>query len=294
MGLPPPSKLSPAEIRRLNSDLSFYWNAGAPPLPHIEEMFIKLPSGRARLRLYDPGIATPGPTAIFLHGGGWVFGGLDTYDGFARQIALRSRMRCLAVEYALAPEHPFPIPLDDCIAAIRWAASDGAAFGIDTRRLVLIGDSAGANLCAAACLPFGQNGIIPVRGAALLYGTYSLDFDSPSQRAFGGGEYFLGTADLIRYANDYLPSDAARENPLAVPMLAELSEFPPLYIAGCEFDPLLDDSKRFAERARTAGVHVEFTIWEGMVHGAVSLMGWIEAMGPKIDEVCNFMRRVTA
>jgi acetyl esterase/lipase len=83
---------------------------------------------------------------------------------------------------------------------------------------------------------------------------------------------------MIRYANHYLPSDAARKNLLAVPMLAELSKLPPLYIAGCEFDPSLDDSKRLADRARSAGVRLEFTIWEGMVHGPLA-MGWIEAMG---------------
>ena len=133
-----------------------------------------------RVRLYDPGIPAPAPTVILLHGGGWVFGSIDTYDGFARQIAKRSGLRCLSVDYALAPEHPFPAPLDDCIAAVRWAVSEGSNFGIDAQRIALIGDSSGANLVLAACLALRDAGSSPVRGAALLYGAYSTDFDTPS------------------------------------------------------------------------------------------------------------------
>jgi acetyl esterase len=293
MGLPPPSRLSPAELRRINGELSFYWNAGAPPLPHIEERIIDVPSGRTRVRMYDPGATAPAATVVLLHGGGWVFGNLDTYDGFARQIAERSGLRCLSVEYALAPEHPFPAPLDDCIAAIRWAASEGSSLGIDPRRMAVIGDSAGANLAIAVCLSLRDAGVSPIRGAALLYGAYSLDLDTPSVQSFGGGPYFLGKADMARYWNDYLSNETARQNPLAVPIVANLTNLPPLYIAASEFDPLLDDSKHLAERAKSARVDIEFSLWKGMVHGVVSLMGWIDAMGPEVDHIGEFLRHVT-
>jgi acetyl esterase len=293
-GLPPPAQLSPAELRRINSSLSFYFNAGAPALPHIEQRTIGAPSGRTRVRIYDPGTAAPAPTVVLLHGGGWVMGSLDTYDGFARQIALRSGLRCLSVEYALAPEHPFPAPLDDCIAAVRWAISEGSSLGIDARRLAIVGDSAGANLALAVCLALRERASSALRGAALLYDAYSLDLDTASQRAYGSGAYFLGNADMIRYWNDYLPNEAARKNPLAVPMLADLANLPPLYIAACEFDPLRDDSEHLAQRAKSAGVDVELRLWKGMVHGAVSLMGWIDATGAQVDRVGEFLRRVTA
>lgn len=85
--------------------------------------------------MYDPGVTVPAPAVILLHGGGWVMGSVDTYDGFARQIAQRSGLRCLSVDYALAPEHPFPMPLNGCIAAVKWAKSEGQALGIDSKRL---------------------------------------------------------------------------------------------------------------------------------------------------------------
>lgn len=293
-GLPPPVELSPAELRRINAGLSFYFSAGAPAVPYIETRLISAPSGRVRVRLYDPGVAAPAPTVILLHGGGWVMGSIDTYDGFARQIAYRSGLRCLSVDYALAPEHPFPMPLADCIAAIQWAVSEGAALGIDAQRMAVIGDSSGANLALATCLALRDTGNNPICGAALLYGAYSLDLDTPSQRAYGGGSYFLGTADIGRYLNDYLPDHAAQKNPLAVPVLADLAGLPPLYIAACEFDPLLNDSTRLEALATAAGVRNEFHLWKGMVHGAVSLMGWIDAMSPKVDHIGGFLQRVTS
>ncbi|MEJ2378325.1 MAG: alpha/beta hydrolase [Pseudolabrys sp.] len=189
-GLPPPAEIRAAELRRINSSLSFFLNAGAPALPHVEERTIVVPSGHTRVRLYDPGIDAPAPTVILIHGGGWEFGDLDTYDGFARQIAKRSGLRCLSIEYALVPEHPFPAPLDDCIAAVRWAASEGAALGIDPQRMAVIGDSSGANLALGTCLALRNAGARPLRGAVLAYGAYSLDVDTPSMRDFGGGRIF--------------------------------------------------------------------------------------------------------
>jgi acetyl esterase len=292
-GTPPPAQLSPAELRKINAELSFYLGAGAPPLPHIEQRTIAVPSGRKLVRLYDPGVPAPAPTVVLLHGGGWMFGDIDTYDGFARQLAHRSQMRVLSVDYALAPEHPFPAPLDDCIAAVRWSVSEGSALGIDPKRVALAGDSAGGNLALAVSLALRDAGSSPVRGAALMYGVYSLDLDTPSAKAYGGGPYFLGTAEMKRYWDDYLQKPADRQNPLAVPMLAELDGLPPLYIAGCEFDPLRDDSERMAQRAKAAGIDTEFRLWKGMVHAAVSLMGWIDAMGPEVDRIGEFLRRVT-
>lgn len=287
------AELPVEELRKRYADLAFFLNAGAPPLPHIEERMIAAPSGPKRVRLYDPGTPAPAPTVVLIHGGGWVAGDVDTYDGFARQIAKRSGLRCLSIDYALAPEQPFPAALDDCIAAVRWAASEGAGLGIDPARIALIGDSAGANLALAVCLALRDAGAALIRGAALAYGGYSLDFDAPSVRAYGNGQYFLSAADMARYRDDYLPDRADRENPLAVPILADLHDLPPLHIAVGEFDPLRNDSERLAERARAAGVDVEFRLWTGMVHGAISLMGWVDAMEPEVDRIGRFLVRVT-
>jgi acetyl esterase len=107
------------------------------------------------VRIYDPGTTAPAPSVVLLHGGGWMFGTIDSYDGFARQIAKRSGLRCLSVEYALAPEHPFPAALEDCIAAVRWAASEeGASLGIDCQRIADRGF--GRRQSRARSVPYGS------------------------------------------------------------------------------------------------------------------------------------------
>ena len=130
-GIKPLNEMPPAEAREVVKLMQFYFGAGAPAIPHIEERTIEAASGPIRIRLYDPGTPAPAPAVVFLHGGGWVLCDIDIYDGVARQLAKRSGLRVVSVDYGLAPEHPFPIPLDDCVAAVRWLLGNGAAFGID-------------------------------------------------------------------------------------------------------------------------------------------------------------------
>ncbi|NWG23797.1 MAG: alpha/beta hydrolase [Pseudorhodoplanes sp.] len=272
----------------------FYVSAGAPALPHIEERLIPGASGPIRVRLYDPGIPAPAPTVIFIHGGGFVTCDIDVYDGVPRQLAKRSGLRVLSVDYALAPEHPFPVPLEDCIAALRWATVHGGELGIDPERIAIAGDSAGAALALATALALRDAGTSPLRGAALIYGCYAPDLDSQSQKDFGGGPYLIMSQEMAWYWNHYLPDAASRTNPLAAPLLADLEGLPPLFVAASEFDPLRDDSVALVDRLKAAGVPVEFRLWNGMIHSAVNLTGWIAAMGPHVDEIGAFLRRVTA
>jgi acetyl esterase len=277
----------------INRFLPFYVSAGAPAIPHIEERRIAAASGDIRIRLYDPGTPAPAPAIVFLHGGGFVTCDIDVYDGVARQLAKRSGMRVVRVDYALAPEHPFPIPLNDCIAAIRWVASHGRDWGIDPTRIAVAGDSAGANLALAATIALRDAGNSPVRGAACLYGCYALDLNTRSEKAYGGGAYLISSPEMAWYWNHYLAKPADRANPLAAPLFADLRGLPPLFITACEFDPLRNDSEMLSEKLKTAGAVHEFRLWLGTIHACVNLMGWIDAMGPRVDEVGAFLRRVT-
>ncbi len=188
---------------------------------------------------------------------------IDIYDGVARQLAKRSGMRLVSVDYARAPEHPFPIPLDDCAAAVRWVLGNGAEFGIDPARVAIAGDSSGANLALATCLKLRQPGAIPLRGAALIYGCYSPDTDTPTSRAYGGGAYLISKPEMEWYWQNYAQTDAARRDPLAAPLLADLTGLPPLYVAASECDVLRDDSEQLAARAKAAGVETELPRVEG-------------------------------
>lgn len=285
---------TPASARELiDRLLPFYVSAGAPAIAHVEERRIAAASGEIRIRLYDPGTPAPAPTLVFLHGGGFVVCNIDVYDGVARQLARRSGMRVVSVDYALAPEHPFPVPLNDCVAAIRWAATEGAVFGIDPKRIAVAGDSAGANLALASAIALRDAGKSPVRGAACIYGCYAPDLNSASEKQYGGGAYLISTQEMAWYWNHYLANKADRTDPRAAPLLADLKGLPPLHVTAAEFDPLRSDSEMLVEKLKLAGASFEYHLWPSTVHACVNLMGWIEAMGPRVDGICAFLRRVT-
>jgi acetyl esterase len=287
------SQMTPAEARTAVATMAPFFTHGAPALPHIEERTIEAVSGPIRVRLYDPGVPAPAPTIVFIHGGGWVLCDIDLYDGATRQLAKRSGMRVLSIDYGLAPEHRFPVPLEDCIAAVRWVVSEGSSLGIDTNRVALAGDSAGGNLALATLLALRDAGASPVRGAALIYGAYSGKDDTPSWRADGRGEYFMSVADMGWYWKHYIGGADVGADARAVPLIGNLADLPPLYVTASEFDVLHDDSIWLVEKLKAAGVEVEFRLWKGMIHASLSLMGWIGAMGPEIDRVGAFLRRVT-
>ena len=277
----------------INRFLPFYVSAGAPAIPHIEERRITAASGDIRIRLYDPGTPAPAPAIVFLHGGGFVTCDIDIYDGVSRQLAKRSGMRVVSVDYALAPEHPFPVPLNDCIAAIRWVASHGGEWGIDQKRIAVAGDSAGANLALAATIALRDAGQSPIRGAACMYGCYAPDLNTASEQAYGGGPYLISAPEMAWYWNHYLSKPVDRTNPLAAPLYADLRGLPPLFITASEFDPLRNDSEMLVEKLKAAGASHEFRLWLGTIHASVNLMGWIKAMDARVDEVGAFLRRVT-
>ena len=192
----------------MNATFEAFWNADRPTLWAVYNYAIPGPQGALRVRLYDPGVARPAPCLIYIHGGGWVIGSLDTHDGACRRLALAGDFLVASVDYRLAPEHKFPAGLEDCVAAVRWIAAHGAEWGIDPSRLAIAGDSAGANLALATLLSLRDAG--PTRCApGLLYGAYDADADAttPSRDAYGDGSYILSNDDMRWFWNHYLNSE---------------------------------------------------------------------------------------
>ena len=199
-------------------------------------------------------------------------------------------MRLIAVDYGLAPEHPFPTPLHDCIAAVRHVERHGGEFGVDAGRLVLAGDSAGANLALATAMALRDEGRSPIRAAALIYGCYSTNTATPSYRDYGGGAYLMSTADMVWYWRHYLVEGNGLGDPLAEPLLGTLDGLPPLHISAAEFDVLRSDSDELRAKVESAGGLVSYELWRGMIHASLNLAGWIEAMGPHVDAIGRFLK----
>jgi acetyl esterase len=289
--LPGYETMSAADARAAAEERNRFWNEGNPPVDSIREASIPGPSGPMPVRLYEPeGAGARSPGILYIHGGGWVICSLDSHDGVCRRLANASKLRVVSLDYRMAPEHPFPAPLEDCVAAARWLRRNGPELGIDPDLVALAGDSAGANLSLATCLALRDQSQPLPRAAALIYGVFSADSDSPSHRQFGGGEYVLSTAAMRWFWDHYAPEPSRRTDPLAAPLHADLHGLPPLYVSAAELDPLRDDSERIAGKLALAGVDFDYRLWRGVTHACIMMSRMLPAADAEIADVARFLR----
>lgn len=244
--------------------------------------------GRVPARVYVPrGLERPSPGLVFVHGGGWVTGDLETHDTLCRRLALVARIRVIAIAPRLAPENPFPATLDDTLAAFRAIAGVAAHFGIDPARLGIGGDSAGGNLSAVVGLATRDD---PVRPAltALLYPATDATWSKPSIESRGEG-YLLTKASLRWYRGHYLGDDAAlQRDPRVSPLLApDVSGAPAALVAVAGFDPLLDEGVAYANRLAEAGSKVELLRYESLIHGFLLMTGVSRAARAATEEIAR-------
>ncbi len=243
-------------------------------------------AGRIQARAYRAH-DKPAPLLMYLHGGGWVVGDLDTHDGTCRMLALHSGCIVVSVEYVLAPEHPFPAGLEDAVTAFDTLSAEPEAFGARPGPVAVAGDSAGANLCASLCLqrrPFA---------AGLIYPAVDLRMTMASIDTFGDG-FFLTREDMLWYRDQYLPDPALITDPRVSPLLAgDLGGFPPTAVWTAGFDPLVDEGEAFAARLREAGIPTEYRCLPDQVHGFLG-MGALPGGMARIAGVGRQLGRVIA
>lgn len=248
------------------------------PLRAVEDLSCPGPGGPLPLRLYRPhsALATL-PALLYLHGGGWAAGDLDTHDHLCRHLAFAGDAVVVSLDYRLAPEHPFPAAFEDCIAAWQWLREAAPGLGIDPARCAVGGDSAGGNLAAALCLHLRDAALALPRFQLLIYPAVDFTADNDSLRDNGSG-YLLTRDALEMFTGWYLGDDALRRDPRASPMLAaDLAGLPPALVQTAEYDPLRDEGAAYAERLRAAGVTVDHRLYPGMLHG-------FARMGAKVDQ----------
>ena len=214
----------------------------------------------------EPTRAGAWPLLLFLHGGGWVTGNLDTHDAACRALANASGCKVVALDYRLAPEHKFPAGLRDCEAALRWLAAHAHDLDIDASRIAVSGDSAGGNLAAALTLLARDHAGPAIAFQVLVYPVTHHAFDTPSYRDYADAH--LLTRDGMRWNwAYYLPDAASSQDPLASPLLApDLRGLPPALVITAECDPLRDESEAYAQRLADAGVAVALKRYDGMLH----------------------------
>ncbi|HEX2204696.1 MAG TPA: alpha/beta hydrolase [Longimicrobium sp.] len=243
------------------------------PVGAVRDFEIPGDGGPLRVRHYAPAKGAGQPLVVYLHGGGFVIGDLDTHDEPCRILCRHGRVHVLSVDYRRAPEHPFPAALDDTRAALRWARAHAAELGADPSRVSVGGDSAGGNLAAVAARLETREGTPPA-AQLLIYPATDSETRRPSQEAFGAG-YFLSQADRDAFSRFYLQgSGVTGADPRVSPLLApDLGGLPPALVVTAGFDMLRDEGEAYAAVLEAAGTPVRRLLLPGLGHGFLHMTG---------------------
>lgn len=274
------------DLRRRNMRLSAGLAMATLRGVQTEDRHIPGPERPLRIRIFRPHSGGVRPGIVYLHGGGWVLGDLDTHDGLCRVLAQFADAVVVSIDYRRPPEHPFPAPLLDAEAGYHWTLAHAADLAVDPGRVAVAGDSAGGNLAAVLARRLRDASARPPLVQALLYPSTDLRLSSRSLDLFGE-RLLLTRADVEWFADQYVPDRDTRLLPDASPLLAEdLSGLPPALVWTAGFDPLRDEGESYAERLAAAGNRVWSHRESGMIHGYLS-MAVLPAGMTMIAEMCR-------
>jgi len=266
---PPFQTMSPREARaayRLGAEVLDLPRA---PLHGVDDVAVPAGDGSAlAARLYRPS-AAPRGCLLYLHGGGFTIGGIETHDSLCRQLALHSHASVLSLDYRLAPEHRFPTAVDDTWSALHWLVREGGALGIDTGRVAVGGDSAGGTLAAVAAI-LARDAGLPLRAQLLITPGTAARTDSDSHRRFAEG-FLLDAATIAWFFDQYI-DDAQRDDWRFAPLNADdLEGVAPACVILAECDPVVDEGLAYADRLRAAGVAVTLELFRGLTHDFIKM-----------------------
>jgi acetyl esterase len=255
----------------------------------IKDRAIPGPGGPVPVRVYKAADSAVRPLVAFFHGGGWVFGDLDSHDSMCRSLARDAEAIVVAVDYRLAPEHPFPAGFEDCWAVTKWLTSSGAELGGDPARVAVAGDSSGANLAAAVALRARDEGRVALRSQLLIYPALDPRMSSASYEE-NADDPFLSRSEMEWYWPRYLGDTVDEPESYAAPAFAaDLAGLAPALLVVAGHDPLRDDSLAYAGRLRQAGVAVEVAAYDDMVHGFFSCTRALDAARQALEDAGRFL-----
>jgi len=292
-GVPPLWELDPATARA-NAEVSFQaFNQPLPASVTITDRTIPGPAGEIPVKIFTPAGQGPFPLVVYFHGGGWVIGSPATHTKLCAELAEGAGAVVVSVHYRLAPEHTPPAQLDDCVAAVRWAVEHAAELNADGSRFALAGDSAGGNLAACAALRLRDEGGPRARLQLLLYGAFTGNNDLPSVIENGEGK-ILTRQMMDWFYRHYLSAGADPKDPYIFPINGDLRGLPPAHLIVGTLDPLLDDSKLYAEALQKAGVPVKLSIYQDQPHIFLQLTAMLDGAKKGMAEACEALRTALA
>lgn len=263
--MPPLDMIPPAMVRANYQAQRVATNQGAPKTVATRDITIEGPAGPIPARLYTPqGAAAVTPGLVYYHGGGFVIGDLETHDGHCRRLADFAGVRVLAVDYRLAPEHPFPAGHDDALAAVKWAFDHAAEIGFDPAKIAVGGCSAGGNLAASVAIDLKDDPKRRIAFQLLLYPGIWPEEETQSRKELDGP---LLTKEVLAWFEKHLAADGHPQVArVALGRVKDLGGLPPALIVTAGYDPLKDEGRDYAERLNAAGVAAAHVEYPDMVH----------------------------
>lgn len=254
----------------------------------IEELAIPGTGYQIPARIYRPTGKTVQKSSaiIYIHGGWFIAGGFETHDAVVRKLANKSEANVIFIDYRLAPEHPFPAGLNDCIDAVEWVVKNASSLGIDPDQIGIIGDSAGGALSTAVSTQIGEY----FKFQVLIYPAVDNQLNTKTWEIYENGPV-LNKQGGIEAWNSYLPKEE-ENNPLAIPVLIkDFKNTPPTLIIIAEHDPLADDARSLSENMKTAGISLTSSFYKDMVHGFMHMGEILEETQLAINEMADFAQQ---
>lgn len=289
---PAMDEVEPAIAREMYLAMRPLLDAEPTPLARIEDFKVPGPAGDVPVRLYDPrATRDPGPAIIFYHGGGFVIGNLETHHPFCTEMAAQMDLPVIAVDYRLAPEHPFPAAPDDCEAVTRWLAENGGAMGLKITGLIPCGDSAGGNLAIVVTQALMANPAnVPVIAQVPFYPAVQMDAEGGSMEEFAEG-FLLTKAGMDYFDLHYAPDD----NSVRVScILGDHRNMPPSIVVTAGLDPLRDQGRGYAAALAEAGSSVVYLEMPGTIHGFICLRKALPSSQQDCEKVFRHLKAVLA
>jgi acetyl esterase len=284
-----------AELRRKSTRLPGAWMVIGRPHKGVDISDAEAVASDGTplpVRVYRPkGVSGRLPVVVNFHGGGWVSGDVRQSEWWASSVAAQAQVVVVSVEYRLAPEHPFPTPVEDCYDATRWVAANADQLNVDPARLAVMGDSAGGNMAAVVSLMARDRGEPDIALQVLIYPSVEIGGDYPSERE-NANRPLLTAKDVANTPGLYFhESTRERTDPYASPILGKHEGLPPALIQTAQFDPLRDHGAAYADALRAAGGEVRLTNYIEAVHGYVSLPGVQPVAHQAVAEAAAEVRR---
>ena len=283
---------APIDVIRKNTQSRVTLAGPVEDVHEIINRFIPGPTADLPIRIYRPTENKEAPAIVFFHGGGWVLNFIDMYDASLAHLANASGFTIISVNYQKAPEHPFPVPFDDCYATLLWVINNAKELKINPQAIGVAGDSAGGNLASAVALKARDNQI-KLSFQILIYPCNGLDFQTESYLNQATG-YGLSTQAMQWFWKQYLQGNQHDDNPYAVPMAAKsFSEVAPAIIITAQYDPLISDGQRYAELLERDEVKVIYREYKGMIHGFFANLAVTPTAREALDFVATQIKQIT-